>query len=125
MFIGNTDDCKIFLELGGIENNKDLFFFCIDIFFKGLVLLFGKDGKLNDIESITAEQLQDVQYKMSRAGIVLHVQVLPPDPDDASVWNIHEIESDTDEQKPINKYELYLNLQHAKYVVSFDLARLM
>lgn len=75
MFFKNTNDTKIELELNGIENKKDLFCFFVDLLCKGLVLLFGINGKL-DIDSLTIEQYKQVAKKMANASIFANVDVM-------------------------------------------------
>ena len=79
LFLRNTSNSLVELTLGGIEDNKDFFFFCLDLFCKGLVLLYGKDNKLI-INDINEEQFAVVQKKLDNAGILakLTVNVLPP-----------------------------------------------
>ena len=67
MFTKNKSNALIELSLGGIENNKDLFFFCLDLFCKGLVILHGTENKV-DLDSITMEQFGDIKNKMELAS---------------------------------------------------------
>ena len=84
LFLRNTSNSLVELTLGGIEDNKDFFFFCLDLFCKGLVLLYGKDNKLV-INDINEEQFESVRKKLENAGILakLNVHVLPPPPQEA------------------------------------------
>lgn len=68
LFQTNTCNAIIELRLGGIEDNKDLFYFCLDLFCKGLVLLFGNDNRII-VNNISLEQFQKVKTKMANAGI--------------------------------------------------------
>lgn len=84
LFLRNTSNSLVELTLGGIEDNKDFFFFCLDLFCKGLVLLYGNDNKLV-INDINEEQFESVRKKLENAGILakLTTHVLPPPPPDS------------------------------------------
>ena len=77
LFLRNTSNSLVELTLGGIEDNKDFFFFCLDLFCKGLVLLYGKDNKLI-INDINEEQFETVRKKLENAGILAKLNVPPP-----------------------------------------------
>lgn len=75
LYTDNNQDAVIELSLGGIEDNKDLFYFCLDLFCKGLVMLFGDNNKLV-INNITTEQFESIKRKMGNAGIQVDLAVL-------------------------------------------------
>lgn len=58
IFVENTKNIKINLFSSEFKNTKDLFFFVLDLFFKGIVLLYGKK---NDNNSMTV-CLNDLNY---------------------------------------------------------------
>lgn len=69
VFLGNKNDCRIDLQIcHGLETAKDLFCFFLDMLCKGLVLLFGQDGRV-ELPDVTAEQLQQVQTKLALMGV--------------------------------------------------------
>lgn len=75
MFRNNSHDVIVELSLGGIEDNKDLFYFCLDLFCKGLVLMYGEDNKLI-INNIQIEQFGFVKKKMENAGICVNLDIV-------------------------------------------------
>lgn len=137
MFLKNTNDAIIELSLGGIENNKDLFFFCLDLFCKGLVFLYGNDGKVN-VDTLGEEQFNTVKRKMSLAGIntVLDFEVnpvpplddqldvssdAPPDvPPISNSLNIHELDMDSC-HKNLKDYVFKLKMGPVIYKIHFEL----
>lgn len=120
VFLKNANDAKIELTLGGIENNKDLFCFCLDLFCKGLILLFSDDGTRVLIDDMTYEQFELVNKKLACAGIQAHLKVLESD-SDIIFTNVTEIDSDVDD-KPVDEYEFRLqNLTHV-YKLTFSFA---
>lgn len=74
VFLGNKNNATIELSLNGIEDNKDLFYFCVDLFCKGLVMMFGENGKVS-VDEINLEQFKSLQEKMANAGIAVSLKV--------------------------------------------------
>jgi hypothetical protein len=112
LFLRNTSNSLVELTLDGIEDNKDFFFFCLDLFCKGLVLLYGKDNKIviNDIDE---EQFESVRKKLENAGILakLTVHTLPPLSPDSVFPNVNIAELK----------ELPANLDIDSYVFKIDM----
>lgn len=120
MFLKNVNNTKVELMLGGVENNKDLFCFCLDLFCKGLVLLFSKDGTRVLVEDMTYEQFETVRQKLACAGIKAYLDVSENE-SDVVFTNVTEIDCEEDNM-PINQYEFKLqNLTHLyKLKFSFE-----
>ena len=124
MFLKNKNDAIIDLSLGGIENNKDMFFFCLDLFCKGLVTLYGVDGKV-DVEELKMEAFQVVYHKMSLAGINVKLDIQniddPPDLiDNNNSINLENINDDTND-KNLKDYVFTMHMDTILYNVSFEL----
>ena len=69
VFLGNKEGHRIDLQVNrGLDTAKDLFCFCLDLLCKGLVLMFGQDGRV-DLPDISMEQFAQVQRKMKSMGI--------------------------------------------------------
>lgn len=68
IFLRNKNNAIVEMSLGGIEDTKDLFFFCLDMFCKGLVMLYGENNRLI-INDINEEQFNVIQQKLKAAGI--------------------------------------------------------
>jgi len=113
------------LTLNGIENNKDFFYFCIDLFCKGLVILFGKDNRV-EITDITMEQFMLLQKKMMNAGIKVHLDMyedIPPNEDtktESAHINLHHIES-LPNDLTLDEYAFVLRTHQYVYKVNFSL----
>ena len=137
MFLKNKNNAIIELSLGGIESNKDLFFFCLDLLCKGLVLLFGNDRKV-ELDSLTPEAFDDVKKKMSLAGInvQLHIEqiyspqtsTLTTDDDGPSdlvddfrnAINLNELNMDVD-CKQLEDYVFRMKMDKIIYNIAFNL----
>lgn len=69
IYFQNNDNRRINLTIGrGCENTKQFFFFCIQIFCKGLALLYGNNNKIN-IDNLNQEQVLNVINKMRLINI--------------------------------------------------------
>lgn len=139
MFLKNVNNAIVELSLGGIENNKDFFFFCLDLFCKGLVLLFGSersDGvRKVDIETLSEDNFREVQHKMGLAGINVHLDVhvlgdegtsliendMPPDvTHEKNAININDLQMEPD-HKDLKDYIFKIKMDKLIYFVHFEL----
>lgn len=127
VFVKNTNDAKIEMSLGGIEDNKDLFYFCVDLFCKGLVLMFGKGGKV-DVDAVSIEQFKSLQSKMANAGIAATLEVYEEVGDGQAECvekppvNLSHIES-MPGNMGLKEYNFMIRSPPMIYSVSFDLIR--
>lgn len=120
MFVKNKNNSLIELELNGVEDNKDLFFFLVDLFCKGLVLLFGTNNKV-EISDLSMEDFNNVKQKMALAGVDvnLHIVELEDTEDDnaddktedAAADNSIEDTDAPDDIEPVNKYVNFNDLE--------------
>jgi hypothetical protein len=125
MFLRNVNNVSIELSLGGIESNKDLFYFLLDLFCKGLVLMFG-NGNSVDIDTLNEQNFMQIREKLLCAGLEVTLNMYPSDIEGdefeatpASI-NLQEIET-AEENKPLNEYEFKVTNKYMIYVVSFNL----
>lgn len=130
MFVRNENNVVLDLSLGGIENNKDLFFFILDMFCKGLVLMFGDGGNSVDIDAITYDNYLQIKEKMMCAGINVNLSYYPSDIefDDGTtvemskraILNLDEI-NDAPDNKPLEEYVFKILTIKNQFIVSFNL----
>lgn len=126
MFVRNVNHAILDLALGGIENNKDLFCFILDLFCKGLVLMFGNETRSVNIEDITMDNFQLLKQKMLCAGINISLQVFPADlvsedgQTQRAMLNLDEINASAD-NLPLEAYEFKVQNTQSTYVISFNL----
>lgn len=124
LFLVNKDT-SIYLSLHGLEDNKDMFYFCVDLFSKGLVLLFGDENKV-EINSITHDQFSIVKQKLARAGIQVFLATyedIPIDDDEPRAMhqvNIPQLES-LPNDLPLKEYVFTLRSCNQVYQIHFDL----
>lgn len=123
MFKRNINNIPLELSIGGLENNKDIFYFCLDLFCKGLVILFSKDGKSVEVEQLCMDDFELVKKKMSCAGIQVSLNVLPTPHEtinNEQITNLHEIHMDMDD-RPLEDYKFVLNTSPYQYSITFSL----
>lgn len=119
MFCRNINNAILDLSLGGVENNKDLFCFFVDLLCKGLVLLFGKENRV-EIENLTMEDFKIVQEKMGCAGIDVHLQVKENIGDIPGI-NMYEVTNMSDDA-PLETFSLKLTSINLIYNIYFNLS---
>lgn len=127
MFKRNENNIVLELSLGGIENNKDLFYFILDLFCKGLVLMFGNGTNSVDVDTITYDNFLSIKEKMLCAGIQVNMEYYPndiplnnEDPSKKTIINTDEINEASDD-KPLNEYVFKLLSLKNQYIISFSL----
>ena len=121
MFLKNINNAIIELTLPEIENNKDMFFFLVDVICKGLVLLFGRDNKV-ELGDITLDNFRVVQQKMELAGIRVHLDVSPHDMDiPIAKLNLQEIEETKPDNLKLSEYVFTIINTNMIYNMSFEL----
>jgi hypothetical protein len=127
MFKRNENNVVLELSLGGIENNKDLFYFVLDLFCKGLVLMFGNETNSVDVDTITYDNFLTIKEKMLCAGIQVNMENYPNDiplnDENISqrvVINTDEINEASDD-KELNEYVFKLYSLKNQYIISFSL----
>lgn len=123
MFIDNVNDAQIELSLGGIENNKDLFYFCLDLFCKGLVLLFGSNNRV-ELDKLSIEQFEVVRKKMENAGVNVKLKLyqdIREEEEKVKVSvNISNIEN-LDDNLDLKEYAFVVHTPSLVYNINFEL----
>jgi hypothetical protein len=125
MFKRNDNNVLLELSLGGLENNKDLFFFILDLFCKGLVIMFGNGTNSVDVDTITYDNFMSIKEKLLCASIQVNMEYYPSDivTDDTvkkAIINTDEINSASD-NKQLNEYVFKLHTLKNQYLISFSL----
>jgi len=119
MFKENINNAIIELSLEGIENNKDLFFFFVDLLCKGLVLLYGKDNRI-ELNLLTLDDFKIIKNKMILAGIQVNlnveqnIELLLPS---VNLEDIESMPNNTD----LNKFKFKIIGDEFIYKIDFNL----
>ena len=70
----NKKDTAINMSLVGIEDIYDLFCFCLDLFIKGLIFLYGTDDNKLNLDSLDQEMLNFTVKQLKKAGIIVTIE---------------------------------------------------
>lgn len=121
IFKKNVNDSIIQLALNGLEDVKDLFYFCLDLFCKGLVIMFGIDNKV-EVDNISLDQFMLLKKKMANAGVNINLNVYEDieGDDDKVALNIEKIEELPNDLN-IEEYDFILRSGNMVYKVNFSL----
>jgi hypothetical protein len=123
VFVNNPPKYAFALSLAGLENTKELFFFLLDLFCKGLVLLFAKNGaKTIDMTSISQDDFDTVRSKLSCAGIYVHLDINTSDNNKVTHVNMAEL-INREANGPLESYVLTVAFGGAKYQLYFSLTK--
>ena len=119
MFKKNVNNAVIELSIGGVEHNKDLFCFMVDLLCKGLVYMFGDENKV-ELESLTLDDFGKIKDKMRCAGIDVFLDVQANVFGDMPGINTHELENISD-NAPLSDYKFKVTSLSHVYQISFNL----
>ena len=87
---------ELFLDIKTLKTNKELFFFCFELFCKGLIILYGNSENKLLLNQVTMEQFDVIKQAMLYAHIKLHIHVY-----EQSTAELMELISTTDERDVI------------------------
>lgn len=121
MFIKNTYNRPIQLNLQGIENNKDLFLFLIDLFCKGLVICYGTNNSVN-FDDLDLPKFQHIKSKMANAGIIIDMEITNSPIEIPTSINSEELEAEED-HKELKEYTFKIFKGLHIYNIKFCITR--
>ena len=134
MFRNNPNDLKLGLILPELDNPKDLFMFLLDLFCKGMVLLYGEIETNSqsqtrqmriEIDKLSQEQVLYIKKKMANAGVHLNIQICSRPPERAvGSTNLRTLLDQTSDTLDLPSYCLSIASSQYEYKISFELIRL-
>jgi hypothetical protein len=125
IFIENINDVAVAMSLNGIDDTKDLFYFCLDLFCKGLVMMFGNDNRVN-VHELTYIDFEKIQKKMKNAGVIVKLEVFEDiqldDNNDAhnAFINLEYINSLPNDLQ-LRDYNFIMKTDNSVFTISFDI----
>jgi len=126
IFIKNINNLPISLNLEDPLNNpKDIFYFCSDLFFKGVYYMHKNINNKVIINNLTLEQMYEVVSKLKLAKINTIINILSTDVDQKQAHAIintsmHNVRAMNDHDD-IHKYFLSIPINGVLYSISFRL----
>ena len=122
VFVGNVRNARLQLNVPGIQGTRDLFYFLVDLLCKGLVLMFGANGRIM-LDELTQEQFDQASARLLLSGVRCHVQLGAPEPPQnrppVSTMMMHP--PDPTDSAPIETYKLRLATPLLTAVIWFSL----
>lgn len=130
MFRKNVHDRQMGLMLPELKDAKDLFLFLVDLFCKGIVLLYGHVANGThmrvEIDQLTQEQLAVIKQKMSNAGVQCHVELLPRDPaKPVGSTNLRDVLHHMSNTLDLSAYKMCIVSTLYEYQIGFTLMRVI
>lgn len=127
VFLQNDSKKRIYITFTDekIKTVKDLFKFCLDLFCKGIVFVYGSVNKSVELNSLSIEQIQYIIDKLSYTGIITMIRML----DVKGILNdgceiLRDSLSDLDRQDDnleLNNYFVIIRLQQVMIEIRFHI----
>ena len=133
IFLKNKLDKPIILNIEkGIDTTNDLYHLCLDLFCKGLVIVFGTNNKI-ELNKLTLEELQQIIKKLRNANIVTHIDIQSVDEmyeqkkistkDPRRIIEESLQNSKENNSQDLESYKFNLILDNSLYIIHFSIAR--
>lgn len=122
IFKKNINNAAVELSLDGLSNAKDFFFFCLDLFCKGLVCMFGNGNNMVQLQDLKMEDFIKIRDKLVLAGIDARLEVHPPDIDIQPLelqLNMKELREAPDDM-PLKDYKFIIKCNEFTYIIKFN-----
>lgn len=108
-----------------IKHVKDLFKFCLDLFCKGVVFVYGGETKSVELNSLSIDQIQLIIDKLSYTGIITMIRMLDVKGvlDDGCQMlrkTLSDLE-ELDDSLKISDYFVVIKLQQYMIEIRFDI----
>lgn len=120
VFIQNVNDAIIDLNIPEIEGSKDLFFFCVDLLCKGLVLLYGNAERKVLLENLKKEDFIAVKNKMENAGIKVQLDI-QEESEEHYGTNLHDVSTNMPDDMDLPNYPFIIYQNKSSYRVTFSI----
>jgi hypothetical protein len=131
IFIENVENKKFTFSSSEFKNSKDLFFFMLDLLFKGLVLLYGNKDETDNKERVylndlSLEQIDFIKDKFRLGHIKLNFNYFHIESGDISVLNKYKITNVNelktyDDNLNIKEYIFKIAINEYIYNINFEL----
>ena len=122
VFVENRGNNRMLIESSDFKDNRDLFFFCIELTMKGLSYLYGNENGKADIDDLSMEQIENIKSKLANAAIelLLDIEEIEDSVNDTEI--IYDIPYDDLEKKVnLEEYSLKLIKKNTKYTLRFKI----
>ena len=122
VFVENRGNNRMLIESSDFKDNRDLYFFCIELTMKGLSYLYGNENGKVDIDDLSMEQIESVKSKLANAAIelLLDIEEIEDSVNDTEI--IYDIPyNDLEKKVNLEEYSLKLIKKNTKYTLRFKI----
>jgi len=122
VFVENRGNNRMLIESSDFKDNRDLFFFCIELTMKGLSYLYGNENGKVDIDDLSMEQIENIKSKLANAAIelLLDIEEIEDSVNDTEI--IYDIPyNDLEKKVNLEEYSLKLIKKDTKYTLRFKI----
>jgi|TARA_Y100000389_G_scaffold109799_1_gene106886 hypothetical protein len=122
VFVENRGNNRMLIESSDFKDNRDLFFFCIELTMKGLSYLYGNENGKVDIDDLSMEQIENIKSKLANAAIelLLDIEEIEDSVNDTEI--IYDIPyNDLEKKVNLEEYSLKLIKKNTKYTLRFKI----
>lgn len=120
IIFSNKTNLPINMSVSGIQDNYDMFCFCMDLFIKGIIYLYGnRESKLN-IATLSNENIENVIFLMKKAGVNVIFHKIPLT---IRLMNAVSIPPKNEEKKELSDYVLEIIIDNVLYKISYEFIR--
>ena len=122
VFVENRGNNRMVKESTDFKDNRDLYFFCIELTMKGLSYLYGNGNGKVDIDDLSMEQIENVKSKLGNAAIelLLDIEEIENGVNDTEI--IYDIPyNDLEKKVKLEEYSLKIIKRETKYTLRFKI----
>ena len=122
VFVENRGNNRMVIESTDFKDNRDLYFFCIELTMKGLSYLYGNGNGKVDIDDLSMEQIENVKSKLGNAAIelLLDIEEIENGVNDTEI--IYDIPyNDLEKKVKLEEYSLKIIKRETKYTLRFKI----
>ena len=122
VFVENRENNRMLIESSDFKDNRDLFFFCIELTMKGLSYLYGNENGKIDIDDLSMEQIENIKSKLANAAIELLLDIEEIDDNVNDTEIIYDIPyNDLEKKVNLEEYSLKLIKKKTRYILRFKI----
>ena len=122
VFVENRGNNRMIIESTDFKDNRDLYFFCIELTMKGLSYLYGGGNGKVDIDDLSMEQIENVKSKLGNAAIelLLDIDEIEKGVNDTEI--IYDIPyNDLEKKVKLEEYSLKIIKKNIRYTLRFKI----
>lgn len=111
------------IESQDFKNNRDLFFFCIELTTKMLSIKYGNNNGQVNIEDLNLDQIKFIKDKLIKSCIQFNLNIEYSEYNNGEIADIIYVIPDDDIKNNIDldKYIMIIKKKNKKYIINFEL----